>query len=34
MPFFDWNIPLPLHFGDAETPQLSLERALPDDPQR
>ncbi|MGY2257561.1 thermostable hemolysin [Pseudomonas sp. SDO55104_S430] len=34
MPFFDWNIPLPLHFGDSETPQLSLERALPDDSQR
>lgn len=34
MPDFDWNIPLPLHFGQAETPQLSLARALPDAPQR
>ena len=34
MPDFDWNIPLPLHFGQAETPQMSLARALPDDPQR
>ncbi|WP_077045617.1 thermostable hemolysin [Pseudomonas sp. KK4] len=34
MPHFDWNIPLPLHFGHAETPQLRLDRALPDQPQR
>lgn len=34
MPDFDWNIPLPLHFGQAETPQMSLARALPDEPQR
>lgn len=31
---FDWNIPLPLHFGQAETSQMSLVRALPDDAQR
>ena len=34
MPDFDWNIPLPLWFGQAETPQTSLDRALPGDPQR
>ena len=34
MPDFDWNIPLPLHFGQAETPQMSLARALPDEPLR
>ncbi|MHC8367160.1 thermostable hemolysin [Pseudomonas sp. ZT5P21] len=34
MPDYDWNIPLPLHFGHAEIPQLSLARALPDEPQR
>lgn len=34
MPDFDWNIPLPLHFGQAETPPMSLARALPDGPQR
>ncbi|WP_247256527.1 thermostable hemolysin [Pseudomonas moorei] len=34
MPHFDWNIPLPLQFGQAETPPMSLARALPDDPQR
>ncbi|RON57922.1 thermostable hemolysin [Pseudomonas frederiksbergensis] len=34
MPDFDWNIPLPLQFGQAETPQMSLARALPDEPQR
>lgn len=34
MPDFDWNIPLPLHFGQAETPQMSLARALPDEPHR
>jgi hypothetical protein len=31
---FDWNIPLPLHFGQAETPHMSLARALPDDARR
>jgi hypothetical protein len=31
MPNFNWNIPLPLHFGQAETPQMSLARALPDE---
>lgn len=31
---FNWNIALPLHFGQAETPPMSLVRALPDDPQR
>ncbi|MDN3222492.1 thermostable hemolysin [Pseudomonas nunensis] len=34
MPDYDWNIPLPLHFGQAETPQMSLTRALPCEPQR
>jgi hypothetical protein len=34
MPDFDWNIPLPLHFGQAETPHMSLARALPDEPLR
>jgi len=34
MPDFNWNIPLPLHFGQAETPQMSLARALPDEPLR
>ncbi|MBC8999100.1 thermostable hemolysin [Pseudomonas sp. N40(2020)] len=34
MPDFDWNIPLPLHFGQAETPQMTLTHALPDDAQR
>jgi len=34
MPNFDWNIPLPLHFGQAETPPMSLVRALPDDTRR
>ncbi|HEF4760727.1 TPA: thermostable hemolysin [Pseudomonas putida] len=34
MPDFNWNIPLPLHFGQAETPPMSLVRALPDDPRR
>ena len=34
MPDFNWNIPLPLHFGHAETPQMSLARALPDEPLR
>lgn len=31
---FNWNVQLPLHFGQAETPQMRLLRALPDDPQR
>ena len=34
MPDFNWNIPLPLHFGHAEPPQMSLARALPDEPLR
>lgn len=34
MPDFDWNIPLPLRFGQADAPQMSLARALPDEPQR
>lgn len=34
MPDFDWNIRLPLHFGHAETPQMSLARTLPDEPRR
>ena len=31
---FNWNVQLPLQFGQAETPRLHLARALPDDPQR
>ncbi|KQZ91486.1 thermostable hemolysin [Pseudomonas sp. Root562] len=31
---FNWSVQLPLHFGQAETPQMRLVRALPDDPQR
>ena len=31
---FNWNVRLPLQFGQAETPRLHLARALPDDPQR
>lgn len=31
---FNWNIQLPLHFGQAETPRMYLARALPEDPQR
>lgn len=31
---FNWNVQLPLHFGQAETPRMHLARALPDDPQR
>ncbi|RON72313.1 thermostable hemolysin [Pseudomonas fluorescens] len=31
---FDWNIPLPLHFGQTETPQMMLTNALPDDAHR
>ncbi|VVP80489.1 hypothetical protein PS918_02249 [Pseudomonas fluorescens] len=34
MPDFNWNIPLPLHLGNAETAPMSLLRALPDDPGR
>ena len=34
MPNFDWHIPLPLHFGQAETPPMSLVRALPDETRR
>jgi len=34
MPNFDWNIPLPLHFGQAETPPMSLVRALPEETRR
>ncbi|NWB29637.1 thermostable hemolysin [Pseudomonas gingeri] len=34
MPESDWNINLPLHFGHAETPQMSLSNALPGDKQR
>ena len=31
---FNWNVQLPLQFGQAESPRLHLARALPDDPQR
>ena len=34
MPDFNWNIPLPLHLGQAETSLMSLARALPDEPLR
>ena len=34
MPDIDWNIALPLHFGQAESPPMSLARALPDEPLR
>ncbi|MCK1787308.1 thermostable hemolysin [Pseudomonas sp. TNT11] len=34
MPGIDWNIPLPLLFGQADSAPLSLARALPQDPQR
>jgi hypothetical protein len=34
MPNFDWHIPLPLHFGQAETPPMSLVRALPEETRR
>jgi hypothetical protein len=34
MPDFDWNIALPLRFGQTETEQMSLDRALPDEPRR
>jgi hypothetical protein len=31
---FNWNVQLPLHFGQAETPQMNLVRALAGDAQR
>lgn len=31
---FNWNVQLPLQFGQAETPRLHLAKALPGDPQR
>ena len=31
---FNWNVQLPLYFGQAETPPMSLLRALPGDEQR
>lgn len=34
MPVFDWNTLLPLHFGQAETPPLTLTGALPNDALR
>lgn len=34
MPDFDWNIPLPLHFGQAETPPLTLTCTVPNDALR
>lgn len=34
MPDIDWNIPLPLRFGQADTPHMSLDRALVHDAQR
>lgn len=34
MPHFDWNPPLPLRFGQAETPQLTLTGAMPGDSLR
>ncbi|AKK00637.1 thermostable hemolysin [Pseudomonas sp. WP18] len=34
MPESDWNIPLPLHFGQAETPLMSLSGAEHGDAQR
>lgn len=34
MPNSDWNIPLPLHFGQAQTPKMTLTGALPQDAQR
>ncbi|MCF4997184.1 thermostable hemolysin [Pseudomonas syringae] len=34
MPAFDWNTPLPLHFGHAETPQMTLSNALREDDER
>lgn len=34
MPEFDWNIPLPLHFGQAESMPMTLSNALPEDELR
>lgn len=34
MPGIDWNIPLPLLFGQADSAPLCLTRAQPQDPQR
>ncbi|MDR6957683.1 hypothetical protein J2W43_001664 [Pseudomonas brassicacearum] len=34
MPVVNWNIPLPLHFGQAEAPPMTLSAALADDVQR
>jgi hypothetical protein len=34
MPDFNWNISLPLRFGHADAPQMTLTRTLPDDAQR
>jgi len=31
---YNWNVQLPLHFGQAEAPQLQLVRALPGDAER
>ncbi|MNL95860.1 Thermostable hemolysin [compost metagenome] len=31
---FNWNVQLPLSFGQAGTPQMQIVRALPKDPQR
>jgi len=34
MPDFDWNIPLPLHFGATPDAPLTLARAIPGEHQR
>ncbi|PWB34128.1 thermostable hemolysin [Pseudomonas sp. SDI] len=34
MPHFDWNTPLPLRFGQADSPHMTLESAAPGDAQR
>ncbi|PSS58723.1 thermostable hemolysin [Pseudomonas sp. BBP2017] len=34
MPNFDWNIPLPLRFGQSEMSQMTLASATPGDAQR
>jgi len=34
MPDFEWNIALPLRFGQSETEQMCLHRAMPDEPRR
>lgn len=34
MPDIDWNIPLPLQFGKADSAPMTLARALSDDAQR